>query len=82
MPKHYFEIIRAVNERHVGSSGSEKSVLEVDTVPPGKIPIAPPDFKNVNALFLEAIFKSMAARVPSNDIGTMYSFSSVDLPNT
>ena len=77
-----FEIIRAVNERHEGSSGSEKGVLDVDTVPPGKIPIAPPDVKNVTALFFEPIFNSMASRVPSNEIGIMYYFSSVDSPNT
>ena len=63
-----FKIILAVNDLQTGSAGSENNLDDVDTVPPGNIPIAPPCDKCLRAFFLVSKFSSIASRSFLNEI--------------
>ena len=62
-------IIRAVNDRQPGSIGFVNNLRAVDTVPPGKMPIAPPLAKKSKACLRVLRFCRIATFVSSNDTG-------------
>ena len=58
-----FVIIFAVNDLQLGSMGLLKGAKDVETVPPGNIPTAPPEFKKSKAAALVWIFNLEASLV-------------------
>ena len=72
-------IILAVNDLHLGSKGCEKGVWAVETVPPGKIPMAPPWLKNFTASLRVLTLSCIASFVEWKEIGKITSLRSSDL---
>ena len=72
-----FKISLDVNLFQNGSRGRLKSFAEVATVPPGKIPTIPPDFKKRIASFLVCIFWILPSLFSSKLIGRIISSRSL-----
>ena len=75
-------IILAVKDRQIGSIGTPKGVVEVETVPPGNIPTAPPEYKKFKAEILVWILSLEASLVSSNAIGRITPLNFSELQNT